>query len=153
MFLWQKMNYYPTEQNTLSLLREPAEDKQGDLLIISEEDNKGEKEFDPEKFVLCRQCHQVVTSKNNRINRDGAHRHTYANPSGQLFEIGCFQIVTGCEYVGALSYEFTWFKGFSWRMVVCEMCLTHLGWFFVSSVGDRFHGLILNRLIDSGAES
>jgi hypothetical protein len=27
------------------------------------------------------------------------------------------------------------------------MCLTHLGWLFSSNAGDRFHALILDKLI------
>jgi hypothetical protein len=28
------------------------------------------------------------------------------------------------------------------------LCLTHLGWMFVSGSGDVFHGLILDRLLE-----
>ena len=138
--------------NTLSLFRELGEPQTGSQPEISEEDKAGEKESGSEKYILCRQCHQVITSKGNRIKRDGAHRHTFANPSGHLFEIGCFRNVTGCGYAAVISDEFTWFKGYGWRVVVCGMCLTHLGWLFISSGGDSFHGLILNRLIEPGYE-
>jgi len=72
---------------------------------------------------------------------------SFANPHGIVFEIGCFTAVKGCGYVGPPSDEFSWFAGYDWRVAVCFMCLTHLGWFFSSAGKESFHGLILDRLI------
>lgn len=101
-----------------------------------------------EKNICCRYCNHVITSQNEIIEVQGAHRHSFANPHGIVFEIGCFIAAPGCGWVGSASSEFSWFKGFSWRIAVCLMCLTHLGWMF-SSTGDTiFYGLILDRLVD-----
>jgi len=81
---------------------------------------------------------------------DGAHAHTFANPEGIVFEIGCYRDAWGCGYLGPLSPEFTWFAGYVWRIAVCSNCLVHLGWRFSSPDGHFFHGLITNRLIVTG---
>ena len=100
-----------------------------------------------EEFILCRQCRQAITRPVERISVQGAHHHTFANPHGIVFEIGCFKNVQGCGYIGSPSTEFTWFSGYAWRVGFCTMCLTHLGWVFIAASGDSFHGLILDRLI------
>ena len=100
-----------------------------------------------ENYILCRECHQIITNEEQRIVMHGAHRHTFANPNGIVFDIGCFKTAVGCGYSGHASNEFTWFAGFSWRVAVCSMCLSHLGWLFESTGGTHFHGLILDRLL------
>ena len=99
-----------------------------------------------EPFIRCRRCLQNITRPSDRISRDGAHRHTFANSNGAVYEIGCFTDVTGCGYAGVPTYEFTWFTGYRWRVVFCRMCLTHLGWVFEAPRQDSFHGLILDHL-------
>jgi len=101
-----------------------------------------------EPLILCRECLHPVTRETERLSVDGAHRHTFANPHGVVFEIGCFRRAPGCAYAGASSDEFSWFAGYTWRVALCAACLIHLGWVFQSSGGDRFHGLILDRLIE-----
>ncbi len=101
-----------------------------------------------EEYILCRQCRQAITKPAERIAMQGSHRHTFANPHGVVFEIGCFRSAKGCGYAGAASDEFSWFAGYSWRVCFCSMCLTHLGWIFIQKGGDIFHGLILERLIE-----
>jgi hypothetical protein len=105
---------------------------------------------DQDKILLCRQCLQVITHRSFRIIINGAHEHTFANPNGIVFEIGCFQSAIGCGYVGQPTDEFTWFAGFMWQAAVCGSCLTHVGWLFTSSSIKSFIGLILDRLVESG---
>jgi len=99
-------------------------------------------------FILCRRCLQIITGRAQRIAVQGAHEHTFFNPHGIVFQIGCFRKTRGCRYVGPASEEFTWFKGFTWRVAVCSACLTHLGWLFVSDHAEAFSGLILDRLTE-----
>jgi len=102
---------------------------------------------DPEAVILCRRCGHLITRPRNRIIKDGNHRHTFANPSGLVFEIGCFSHAEGCGPSGEPSAEFTWFRGFQWRLALCRACFVHLGWQFTSLGGSAgFWGLILNRL-------
>jgi hypothetical protein len=100
-----------------------------------------------ESYLLCQQCHQIITSTSEMIEVAGCHQHTFANPEGILFEIGCFKKAWGCWSVGPATEEFTWFKGFQWKVAVCRRCLMHLGWFYVSSENESFHGLIIDRLM------
>jgi hypothetical protein len=97
--------------------------------------------------ILCRRCLQAVTTTDQRISVDGAHRHVFANPHGLVFEIGCFAQVSNCAASGPATDEFTWFAGHAWQVVLCARCLTHLGWVF-DAVADRFYGLIAARLIE-----
>ena len=103
-----------------------------------------------EEYILCRRCHQAITKPAERIAMQGSHRHTFANPHGIVFEIGCFRNAKGCGYAGVASDDFSWFSGYSWRVCFCTMCLTHLGWMFSLKGLDSFYGLILDRLIEPG---
>jgi hypothetical protein len=114
------------------------------------EDETKEQTPEEDEYILCRQCRQVITRPTERIAMTGSHRHTFANPHGIVYEIGCFRSAQGCGYTGPATDEFSWFKGFSWRIAVCRTCLTHLGWLFISTSNVQFNGLILDRLIDSG---
>ena len=129
------------------LFRLPPEQQNDKMPISVVEDETEEQESDKEEYILCRQCRSIITSQTERIEVQGSHQHSFANPHGIVFEIGCFRNVKGCGHAGSFSTEFSWFKGFSWRIAVCIMCLTHLGWLFASQSSDSFHGLILDRLV------
>ena len=129
------------------LFRLPSEKQSDEMPVSIVEDETEEQESDKEEYILCRQCHNIITSPIERIEVQGSHQHNFANPHGIVFEIGCFRNVKGCGHAGSFSTEFSWFKGFSWRIAVCIMCLTHLGWLFASQYSDSFHGLILDRLM------
>jgi hypothetical protein len=99
-----------------------------------------------EPLILCRDCLHPITRPSDRISIQGRHAHTFANPHGIVFEIGCFRRAPGCGAIGPASSDFTWFAGHRWRVCICAACLTHLGWMFLPAVGDAFYGLILERL-------
>jgi hypothetical protein len=102
-----------------------------------------------EPYLLCRDCLHPIARPADRIRIQGRHAHTFANPHGLVFEIGCFQSAPGCGAIGPPSDEFTWFAGYRWRVGICAACLLHLGWVFLPAVGTPFYGLILDRLIES----
>jgi hypothetical protein len=102
--------------------------------------------IEEERWIVCRQCLQRLTRPSERTSINGSHRHTFANPSGVVFEIGCFMMVRGCSFIGPPSYEFPWFAGHSWQIAICSTCQTHLGWLFQGQAGVQFCGLILDRL-------
>jgi hypothetical protein len=102
-----------------------------------------------EPFILCRDCLHPITRPSDRVSIEGRHAHTFANPHGIVFEIGCFRRAPGCGAIGPASSEFTWFAGHRWRVCICAACLAHLGWMFLPAVGDAFFGLILERLRES----
>jgi hypothetical protein len=107
-----------------------------------------EKSPQEEIYILCRDCLHPVTRPADRISVQGRHRHTFANPHGVVYEIGCFRSAPGCGRIGPASDEFTWFAGYRWRVCVCAACLVHLGWRFTATGGEPFYGLILDRLIE-----
>lgn len=111
-----------------------------------EERAEAQTEEEEDDFIICRQCSQIVTHPTERMAADGSHQHTFANPHGIVYDIACFRSANGCAYTGPATGEFTWFRGYQWRIAVCRSCLTHLGWLFTSTSGDYFHGLILDRL-------
>lgn len=101
---------------------------------------------DEERWIVCRQCLQRLTRPSERTSVNGSHSHTFANPSGIVFQIGCFRMVRGLNFIGPPSYEFPWFAGHSWQIVICSVCQSHLGWCFRGPGSDQFFGLILDRL-------
>jgi hypothetical protein len=136
------------DTSAVCLLRIPADrpdDKSDTAVVEKQRDAQSPEE---QAYILCRQCRQAITRPEERIDVQGAHRHTFANPHGLVFEIGCFKNAEGCGYAGAATDEFTWFAGYLWRICFCAACLTHLGWVFSTPGGSAFHGLILDRLIE-----
>lgn len=97
--------------------------------------------------LLCAACSHPITAVKHQIARDGAHRHEFTNPYGRAYCIGCFDAAPGCAQIGPASAEWTWFRGFEWRIAICRQCGTHLGWGFQSTAGEGFFGLILDRLV------
>jgi hypothetical protein len=101
-------------------------------------------------FLLCVQCRQIITAWVDRMEVGGSHRHTFANPHGIVFEIGCFSAAKGCGIAGPATDDFSWFTGYCWEIAYCRSCLTHLGWRFASGNTNGFYALILDRLVESG---
>ena len=99
-----------------------------------------------EPVIVCRACGFTICHPDDAIAVAGNHRHTFANPHGIVFEIGCFRSAPGCTRVGAATDDFTWFAGYRWRIAICAGCHEHLGWRFEGD-SDSFHGLILDRLV------
>ena len=99
-----------------------------------------------ERYIVCRQCGQRLTRPSERISVSGSHSHTFANPSGLVFEIGCFRMARGCSFIGPPSLEFPWFAGYSWQIATCSTCQAHLGWLFIGQQSHQFFGFILDRL-------
>ncbi len=129
----------------LTLLRGDHPSKKGEIKSITNPND--ERSTTAEKAILCRRCMHTITSSTERKEVNGSHLHTFANPDGIVFEIGCYGNAWGCRFVGPASTEFTWFKGCLWRIAVCSHCLAHLGWHFSSSGDYFFHGLITDRLL------
>ena len=100
---------------------------------------------DAGRVLVCASCLQAVTTTSAQIEMSGSHSHTFANPHGIVFHIGCFAVAPGCAAASEPSTHHTWFPGYAWQIGVCRGCKEHLGWLFRS--GDsRFHGLIFDRL-------
>ena len=88
-----------------------------------------------------------ITSSAERIAVDGRHEHTFANPYGFVFRIGCFAAAVGVVAIGPVSGEFAWFAGHTWQIEQCARCGAHLGWLF-RAAATGFHGLVLDSLVE-----
>lgn len=97
--------------------------------------------------LACAVCLRPITTTGAGIEAGGAHEHTFTNPHGFRYRIGCFARVEGCIAVGEPSAYWSWFPGYRWQIEICEGCSEHLGWLFRSS-DHGFHGLILDRLVE-----
>lgn len=99
---------------------------------------------DDEQAILCRACGVVITHRNQALRVNDRHRHAFFNRAGIAFEVRCFRRAQGLAPSGEPSLAFTWFPGYSWQILLCAACRTHLGWLFANS--DRFYGLIATRI-------
>lgn len=95
--------------------------------------------------LRCAACAHRITSRAYRVERAGAHEHTFVNPGGFVHTIGCFVAAPGAVHVGAPEAAFSWFPGFTWQVARCARCRAHVGWIF-RSTPEQFHGLILGAL-------
>ena len=132
-------------------LRTPAGDDKAGGGGITPRGEPRQHRADAEAPILCRNCRHPVTHPQERIAMAGSHRHSFANPAGLVFEIGCFRQAPGCRQAGPASPEFTWFPGYHWRIALCRGCQVQLGWRFESPVDGGFSGLILARLVSAGS--
>ncbi len=135
-----------TDTSISYLVRSPSE-KDAIKFLKSIKPDEGKKEPKSAQYIYCRKCFRIITSPDERMEVHGAHQHTFANPHGLVFEIGCFGTAEGCGYTGLPTTEFSWFNGFSWQIAICSRCLTHVGWLFTSTSAESFNGLIVDRLI------
>jgi hypothetical protein len=108
------------------------------------------RELAPEhaRHVLCVACRGLVTDSASRLEKNGSHAHTFVNPSGIVYRVGCFARSPGTNGVGKEREEFTWFPGFAWLIVVCRGCGAHLGWRFRAR-DSHFFALILERIVET----
>jgi len=130
---------------TFETLDETAIDELLDAQQTSDEDDRA---------LLCAGCRLRVTGSSERIAEGGSHEHTFSNPSGFSFHIGCFRSAPGCEQLGSPTEAWTWFPGHAWRVAVCRGCGAHLGWEYrPRGGGEGFYGLILARLVEEPSRS
>ena len=96
--------------------------------------------------LRCVFCGHGICDAAARVSVQGSHEHTFSNPAGIIYHIGCFASAPGCRLAGEPTGEFSWFAGYAWRYALCGGCSIHLGWVYRSGDGDRFFGLIVERL-------
>ena len=95
--------------------------------------------------LVCTVCAHRITASAYRIERSGAHEHTFVNQAGFLHHIGCCAAAPGCIHIGDTRQEFTWFPGWNWQIALCARCRAHLGWIF-RCAGEQFHALIVTAI-------
>ncbi len=147
------MNYslsiFPVNRTTL-FFRSPSKKNHGTQpQTVVSESNQEEMDTRKEEIIRCKVCGHKITTYREKVNVNGSHHHTFANPNGIIFDIGCYKTASGCLNTGPFTNEFSWFTGYQWRISICASCTTHLGWLFLSANNNSFYGLILDRLIES----
>ncbi len=103
------------------------------------------------RALLCKMCGHAITRTEAATEVSGKHLHTFFNPAGLLFEIGCFAVAPGCHNEGQPTDFFSWFLGCLWRYSFCGRCYSHLGWQFLPKNAPPFWGLIQNLLVEGEA--
>jgi len=136
LFKWQNLRCFWLEFRKLT-------NEQIDTIVKDLSKKRKKEEKDP--LIRCRNCGYTITTTDDVISVAGQHRHTFKNPAGILYSIGCFARAEGCFDLGEPTSEFTWFPGYSWSYSVCKKCFTHMGWFYRSGES-TFYGLILKQL-------
>ena len=115
-----------------------------ELVDLDEEDKE-------ERTLNCKHCGYRITNVNARISISERHAHTFTNPHGFIYRIGCFCEAPGVVPDGPPSNYWSWFPGYQWQIELCKHCMIHMGWHFKSD-DDHFYGLILDRLVESSAD-
>jgi len=127
---------------SVSLLLRRTDGSPEPVRLSESDDQRAE---DSGRVLACAFCRRPITRTESRIEVGGAHAHTFANPEGMSFRVGCFAHATGLALIGPRSTYFTWFPGYSWQVALCASCHEQLGWLY-RSADASFHGLILDRL-------
>jgi hypothetical protein len=116
---------------------------------LTQKRSKKREGVEKDPLIRCKTCGHIITTVKTVISVAGLHRHSFTNPAGIHYTIGCFSTARGCSNMGEPTTEHTWFPGFTWCYSVCSKCYNHMGWYYQS--GDNtFYGLILNRLEGGG---
>lgn len=102
-----------------------------------------------ENPLRCVSCGNAITTRNASFQHDGQSSFHFVNPGGYQFDICLFSSALGCIAHGEASAEHSWFPRYQWRPALCDRCELHLGWFYQSSYGDGFWGLISALLTDA----
>ncbi len=97
-------------------------------------------------LLYCVNCGKAITRERFGFAKDGSFVHTFTNPSGYVYKVGCFSNAPGTWIVGEYTGQFSWFKGYLWCYLLCEGCNSHMGWHFSSPESAGFHGIILERI-------
>ncbi len=122
-------------------------DGDADVGVQQKTRNRDDSEGKNRSRLYCATCDHPITSIEQRIEVNGVHEHTFANPGGHVFNIGCFRGAPGTISMPGDSSSFTWFAGYAWAASGCSLCGVHLGWRF-RSTDDVFFGLILASLVE-----
>jgi hypothetical protein len=111
-----------------------------------------ERRLEDESWLACASCGAFVTESRARLHVNGAHEHSFINPAGLIFRIGCFSDAPGVRRVGEESSHWTWFAGFAWQIALCQSCAEHVGWSY-RNADSRFVALIADRVVERRAPS
>ncbi|RZB40108.1 cereblon [Asbolus verrucosus] len=112
------------------------------------------------RLICCANCDAEIAQQNDvfPMSKDGVQSN-YCNPGGYVYETVTVSEATNFNLVGPPSAQFSWFPGYSWTIMQCKMCSSHLGWKFssVSLKPDSFYGLAKSgfdvKIVDEGSDN
>ena len=90
-------------------------------------------------MLACSQCGIDLGEKKQIFSVPGADGHigAYVNPHGQVHQTVTLRTLLRSDVVrmdrAPATAQDSWFPGYSWRIVYCRRCGTHLGWRFTRS--------------------
>lgn len=119
-----------------------------DALLSDLETGLG-KEPSEARAYYCARCGEFMTRPAWSLAMNGTVDHVFFNPAGMVFRVACFTDAPGAVAVGSASPEFTWFRGYDWRIALCRGCSAHMGWMYEGSGAPAvFFGLIKPMLVE-----
>ena len=96
--------------------------------------------------VYCSRCRQEISNTSFIFSLHGQPTHNaFANPAGHLRVVITFEFVRNYIEDSCLTSDFTWFAGYSWQIIVCQSCKSHLGWKYHTTSEEQpklFYGLL-----------
>lgn len=112
----------------------------------------GEEEHEEHRAIVCRSCETEITDSSAvfAMRADGPIQ-VFPNPYGHMKKIITVRDAQSVRIESEAIGDFTWFEGYTWRIVTCASCRAHLGWLFETSGGDTprsFFGLLLEALTE-----
>lgn len=127
--------------NDMFLLKEAPKSS---LSPVALDDASDKTDESSERPYICISCAAPIASASAWMAVNGKRQHTFANPGGEVYTIGCFSDAGNLLFAGNPTGHFSWFPGYHWQVAVCAGCGLHLGWRYVA--GNHFFGLIMDRL-------
>ena len=112
----------------LGSYRDPAGAAPG--VSTHERDAEPETRDEEPAVLACATCREPITTEAERLEVAGAHQHSFMNPHGFYFRIGCFVAAQALRAEGGWSGEWSWFPPCEWQIQRCARCDEHLGWLF-----------------------
>jgi cereblon len=104
--------------------------------------------------LVCARCGALVAEHADLfVMSGGSPRAVFANPHGRVFEIVTLRQAASVVAVSAPTTDFSWFSGYSWAIVACAGCSTHLGWSFHAAAPGLAPGGFFGLLVDALAEA
>jgi len=131
----------------------PSWDKKDHLTYLQKAPSIFETEDDRkvlQKDLVCANCGHPVTMVAEKTDIHGRHDHSFTN-LGYLVQLGCFRNAPGCIGIQGISNGYSWFRGYSWQIQVCQDCYAQLGWKYMSQ-NESFYALIFNMLREKEPE-
>ncbi|GBM26111.1 Protein cereblon [Araneus ventricosus] len=83
--------------------------------------------------LTCRDCQSIIANREDIFSMSlQGPQGTYVNPNGYVHEAITVYKAKGLRLTGRPSTEQSWFPGYAWTIVECEVCTSHMGWRFTA---------------------